>query len=771
MHSQNFSFVQTWRDSRARTRDRRFSTTVTTHEDDICHLGIVSDCWPDEVDSAELTPGPTLGMPGRLRWGEGARLELRGSGRARWLKSERGRCFGVCGAAWMLRFTRRGDERYFGLGEKWGSLEKSGVSSVFYNTDVWARFDRSAVRRGECDPLYGSVPYLVIEMAGTFIGILIATAYPAFVKIPPRQDPSASLELGALGGAPSVYFLVGPTLEGLTCKLQRLVGTTPRPPLWALGHHQCRWGYRGEADLMRLDARFEQHQIPCDGLWLDIDYMRGFRVFTVARRELPRPQQTFSTLARRGRRVVAILDPGVKREPGFPLYDEGLAQGHFCVTPEGSPFVGLVWPGETVFPDFAKSATRDWWARQVASFAALGFSGFWLDMNEPATGDVDPTPLLFDGGKQSHQSYHNHYALGMAQASHAGLLSARPQERPFLLTRAFAPSISRYAGVWTGDNCSNETHLALSIPTTLNLALSGVPFNAPDVPGFGDDADADLIERWYKVAFLFPFLRNHSCTGTRSQEPWAFTKRTLAVVRHFVRWRYRLLPYLYGLFQRQEREGQAILRPLFYDFPDEPAAFGVDDQFMVGPALMQAPILRRAQPIRRVVLPRAEWFEAHSGRWRSGPVNLRVREPEAGTPLYVREATLLPMLEQLGRHTPGCMDAIELAIFLRSRSRQVAHLDYEFDDGISFGYRQGQLSRFSIQARVSGSDLLVEIEPLVQTAGSLHVKLVLFAKFAQVRVVVANRERRYRPRPARLRFTGEPLRVWKTPRFEVSLEA
>ncbi|HEY6724044.1 MAG TPA: TIM-barrel domain-containing protein [Polyangiaceae bacterium] len=775
-HAANFAYVSAWRRNVARVHGRHYRTAVRRFSDDTFHLAILCDGWKETQASAKLTPGSKPSGSARLRWAPGASLELVAGPRgARLLESVRGQCFGVSGSAWVLRFRMHGDEHYFGLGEKWGPLEKSGTKTVFYNTDVWGAFDRAQVRRGDCDPLYGSIPYLIIERRGYFVGILVDSACPVFMQIPGSKAGTSSarsgpgwLDVGAFDGAPSVYVLAGASLAELTERLQRLVGTTPRPPLWALGHHQCRWGYRGAADLRALDRAFNRHRIPCDGLWLDIDYMRGYRVFTLDPAHLPRPAECFSALKRRGRRVVAILDPGVKREAGFSVHDEGISGGHFCVTPEGRPFVGLVWPGETVFPDFAKATARAWWAGHVARFAAYGFSGFWLDMNEPATGGVDTSAMLFDGGRQSHASYHNHYALGMAQASHAGMLEFAPDSRPLLVTRACAASISRFAAVWTGDNYSNELHLKQSIPTTLNLALSGVPFNGPDVPGFGDDADSDLLARWYKAGFLFPFLRNHSCAGTQRQEPWAFSARARRVARHFIALRYRLLPYLYSLFQRQERTGAAILRPLFYDFQDDPALFTVDDQFLVGPALMQAPLLSRKAKSRKVRLPRGAWYEAHTGRWREGGGSVTARDSVHGTPLYVREGQIVPMLARVGRHTESPMNELELHVFLRARGHGQASLEYESDDGASFAYRAGVTSRLYAQARVRGSELGVDFAVGPLGVGPFRVRLVLYAAFRQVTLRTPNGVVRHAPRPARFRFAGSPLRVWKIPRFSIS---
>lgn len=736
----------------------------------------ISEYKAEHASASLLTPEAEGPSRLRLSWvGRGA-LSFGLVGDEPLLLGAPRECYGVCDSAWILRLAVQGSVRCFGLGEKWGPLEKSGARTVFYNTDVWAKFDADAVRAGRCDPLYGSVPYVLLEREGDYFGVLVDTAYPAFIELPDAH--TTELSLGAWGGDTSVYFLAGPSLSELTRKLQRLVGVTPRPPLWALGHHQSRWGYGSAGDLEELDERFERHAFPCDALWLDIDYMRGFRVFTIDSRKLPRPEATLSALKQRGRRVVAILDPGVKRESGYAIYDEGLKRGHFCKTPEGKPFVGLVWPGQTVFPDFSREATRRWWASHVARLRARGFGAFWLDMNEPACGHVDESAMLFDGGARSHESYHNHYALGMAQASRGGMLEHAPNERAFLVTRAFATSINRYAAVWTGDNYSNEAHLRLSIPTALNLAMSGVPFHGPDVPGFGGNATEDLLLRWYKAAFLFPFLRNHSCEGTRRQEPWAFSRSALRVVRHYVRLRYKLLPYLYSLFIEQERRGEAILRPLFYDFDRQRLSkrarqrlFERDDQFMVGPALLQAPLLQQGQATRRVLLPRGHWFEAHTGRWRAGGTFVVAHEDRESTPLYVREGHLVPMCVGTPRDNRTNLGSIELHAFLRPHSRLRARIDYEFDDGLSFDYQQGQKSRVTFSARVRRGELRLELHDCDTTFAALEVRLVLYAPFERVVVIGAGKPCEHTPRPGSWRFAGAPLRVWRTPAFVVQANA
>ena len=388
----------------------------------------------------------------------------------------------MCGKAWLMQIEPTAGMQIYGMGEKNIGFERSGKRTKFWNTDVWADFAQDSIVNGVTDPMYVAVPYLVIKQENTYVGILINNPYAVFMSTDPevrianqqKAETTSNFYFGAPDGVPQVYFLIGPTLDEITRKLQVLCGPTPLPPLWALGHQQCRWGYKGYEDLDALDHNFRKHEIPDDGLWLDIDYMDGYRVFTYSKDHFgPDPKAQIEELRSRGRHIVPIIDPGVKAEPGYPVFDDGMKNKAFCLSPEGKPFIGFVWPGATVFPISRLSARREWWAKQVEAFARTGVSGAWLDMNDPAVGSAELDEMLFDGGKNEHATYHSQYALGMAKASRDGFSRAEPSLRPFLLSRSGFIGTSRYAAIWTGDNCSNRHHLKSAIPVSVNLALSG----------------------------------------------------------------------------------------------------------------------------------------------------------------------------------------------------------------------------------------------------------------------------------------------------------
>jgi len=694
-------------------------------------------------------------------------------GKSKLLETTQEEAFGVCGKSWMMQFVPPSNAEFYGMGEKNNGFEKSGVRTKFWNTDVWADFHADAYINGTTDPMYVSIPYVIIKQDNTYVGILIDNPYASFMGVSPvvsiggdqmKLEGRQPFFLGAEDGTARIYVIVGPSLDALTRKYQRLAGVTPRPPLWALGYHQCRWGYQSHICLDKLDKNFSKHGIPCDGLWLDIDYMDGYRVFTMDKKHFSSPVAQIADVNKRGRKVVPIIDPGVKLDPGYKVYDEGAKAKAYCKTPSGKDFVGFVWPGATVFPDFASPKARQWWAGQVAQFARQGIYGAWLDMNDPAAGASELDPMLFNGGKWPHQAYHNQYALGMAMATRAGFLQAHPDKRPFLLSRSGFTGMGKYAAIWTGDNFSNEHHLKNAIPISLNLAISGIPFNGPDAGGFGGDTTADLMVAWHKMQFLFPFLRNHTHTGTRDQEPWAFDRKTLVILRDYIRQRYKLLPYLYNLYIEHERTGAAIMRPLFYDFEDtRKLPLGkVGDQFMVGPALMQAPVLSEKGMERDVVLPRAKWFSLIDGKWITGGRKLPVKQTAQTTPLYFREGSIVPMQAGERKTQVNDLKKIELHLFLSVAFKGTAQYRYVFDDGESFEYRKGFYSEYLITVKATGKKLGVDIQTIQNTSGPLEVSFVVYDSFDQLETKSGKEVVKMELKPSSWTLAGSKLRGFKT---------
>ncbi len=745
-HHANFVFASRYEAGTFRFEGkRRHTVDITEYEGGICRLHVRdAEQWPDDYNLVELDMPAQIKPTGRFRLDPDGSLVVMGDHGKPVLCSQPGGFFGVMGPMSMFCFVPPASAQYYGLGEKsLGRFELSNLRSRFWNTDALGDFPSQVWWNSPTDPYYVSIPYVIVRVGDEYVGLLLHNLTAPFVdtgsdaSFMKNMDESRRLVLGAEDGEPHLIIIHGRSLAELTAKFQKMVGVTPVPPTWSLGYHQCRWGYKGERDIVELDAKMTEHEIPNDGIWLDIDYMEGFRVFTYAKEHFPKGvPKAIDKGARNRRRIVPIIDPGVKMDPGYAVYDDGAAQNVFCLNPEGQPFIGVVWPGLTAFPDFSLPRARDWWSDYAKSFREQGFAGAWLDMNDPSTGCIDPRAMLFNNGKWSHIAFRNQYALGMQMATRQGFAAAQPNERVFLLTRSGCTGTGRYAAVWTGDNVSDRFYLRGCIATALNLSLSGIPFNGNDIGGFFGDTNEELMRDWAKTCFLFPFFRIHSIADFRPQEPWSFRKPTQKAVVHYIRLRYKLLPYLYNTFLEQNRDGHPMLRPLIYFFNEDTAT---DDQFMVGGSILQAPLVDEART-RRVVLPGAgQWFDLNDGRWKRG--RQTANDSLLGTPIYIRENSIIPCLPGERTTNEKPLNDVEFHVFVRKGTAEVV---YRYDDGETLGYERGEQSAVRIRATLRGDKLSLETEMLESGYGSLSAQFVVYGEIS------------------RLELNGQPLRKSKS---------
>lgn len=623
---------------------------------------------------------------------------------------------GCCGEALLLNFALIGVNGCYGLGERAGPFNKLGQAADFLTVDVVAVFEHTYAR-DDYDPTYVAIPLAILKIGTRFIGLFFDN--PQRVIMDVGHTRPGEFWYQAFSGVTDLYCIAGPTLREVTRRYAALTGRAPLPPLWALGYHQCRWGYRQEREFRDLAERFIAEDVPVSALWYDIDYMDQYRLFTWDRVDFPDPAGLNQALKALGIRTVTIVDPGVKREPGYTVYDSGRAQGAFCQTASGREYVGKVWPGDTVFPDFTLDSTRAWWADHLADFLRdSAVDGVWLDMNDPATGYSRTEEMRFQHGQAPHDRYHNQYAHFMAMASRAACEQHDPDSRPFLLTRSACAGTQRYTAVWTGDNASNWDHLRMALPCSLNLSLSGIAFNGPDVGGFMDDTNAELLVRWHQACCLFPFFRNHSCRSSRFQEPWQFGPAALAAIRGAIRLRYRLLPYVYQCFFSHWRDGDPIIRPLLYHY-DNPEYAQLGDQYLVGDALLVAPILHGEgegpESIQRgvkyqermIALPPGWWFDLNHGGWVQGGRVLNYAAAADELPLFARDGAVLPYYAGPLRNSVMDLSAIELHCFSHA---QPAQGDYGLDDQETRGYANGVWGLARVSAQVQGDRWQVTIE-------------------------------------------------------------
>lgn len=612
-----------------------------------------------------------------------------------------------------LNFSVEDARGFYGFGERTKRLNKRGDSMDFWNVDVVAVFPHT-YQRDDYDPSYVSIPFAIIKQGKRYGGMYFDNPGRAIVDV--EHIRPGQLIYQSLAGCTDVYFFDGPSLRQVVQRFTQLTGRADVPALWSLGYHQSRWGYTTEADFLALRDKFKQADIPVSALWYDIDYMDGYRLFTWNKHAFPDPSRLNRTLKEEGIHTVAIIDPGVKKELGYPVYETG--KGLFCQTAQGKDYVGRVWPGDTVFPDFTQTTTQAWWSDKLTSFVnESAIDGVWLDMNDPATGYSDPEDMRFALGAVPHDRYHNQYGHFMAKASRRALEKVDPDGRPFLLTRSACAGSQRFTAIWTGDNVSSWQHLRMAIPATLNLGLSGVAFNGPDVGGFMGHTTAELLVRWYQACFLFPFFRNHSVWDSKSQEPWQFGPKCLDLIRATIQTRYRLLPYLYNCFFTHYLTGDPVLRPLLYEYED-PQFENLDDQFLVGDGLMMAPVVSPGNQIKKVnspgqvgqtrfiTVPEGWWFDVNRGEWLQGGKTLSYFVELDTVPLFVRDGTMIPYHNGPINNALMGHNDLELHIFSKEKP---ATLKYYIDDKKTRGYQKGDYNVAHITGTIEQSTIHLNI--------------------------------------------------------------
>jgi alpha-glucosidase len=581
------------------------------------------------------------------------------------------------GNHWELRHGMRPGEHFSGLGEQSGGVDLRGGRYRLWNTDAGGSWTSGQ------GPLYLGIPVVVgTHRDGDTLTFYENSTSGVFSLGEPgatRQEAgTASVDFS--GGVLRHYVMTGDPPH-LLDRYTELTGRPAVPPRWALGYHQSRWGYKTEDDVRQVVSGYRSLGIPLSAVHLDIDYMDGYRVFTFDPSRFPAPATLASELSASGVRLVTIVDPGVKIDAGYDVYRQGVEGRRFCVDESGRTTEGVVWPGRVAFPDFTDPETRRWWAGHYRLLTDAGVAGIWHDMNEPASISLLGDPSLplstrhdFDGRGGDHAEGHNLYGLLMNKAGHEGLTAARPDRRPFIVSRSGWAGMQRWAWNWTGDVASTWESMRQQVATVIGLGLSGVPYSGPDIGGFSGVPDDELYMRWLQMSVLLPYCRTHSVLGAPAREPWRFDEPTRSVIVAWLRFRYRLLPYLYTLAHMASSTGAPLVRPLWWPAPDEGAGgtsghhdgtgsvadrepgADVDDAFLLGDALLVAPITAPGAVERHVTLPRGHWHSLWTGDESGGAGDsvVRVDGPSGRTPVLVRAGSIVPLDDGWSRRSDPC---------------------------------------------------------------------------------------------------------------------
>ncbi|HEY6048897.1 MAG TPA: TIM-barrel domain-containing protein [Sphingomicrobium sp.] len=614
------------------------------------------------------------------------------------------------GAGFTLRKSLPIGEHIYGLGDKTGPLDRRGSTFVDWNTDAFG-FAPST------DPIYKSIPFFIgVDGDGGAYGLFLDNSWRVSFDFG-HKDASA-IEIGAPAGPIDYYLIAGPTVADVVRRYTDLTGKPPLPPQWALGYQQSRWGYMSDADIRGIAGHLRSDRIPADVIWMDIDYQDRERPFTVNTKTFPDLKKLNSDMLAKGIRLVAITDLHVAYLPnqGYAPFDTGIAGNHFVHKADGSLYVAPVWPGPSVFPDFTRAATRQWWGGLYKDFIADGFSGFWNDMNEPAVFETPTKTMPLDNihriesddfapRNAIHSEIHNVFGMQNTRGTMDGMLRLRPGVRPFVMTRASFAGGQRYAVTWTGDNSSTWDHLRLCIQQLANLGLSGFSYAGCDVGGFIGGASPELLTRWYELAAFTPVFRNHSAHDAPRMEPWVDGPQHLTLRRKYIEERYRLMPYLYALADQNARTGDPVMRPLFYDYPD---ALKLDCDsaltFSVGRDLVVAAPPRPESPQPQpICLPAGSWFDY----WTGLPVTERkiMKTPRlAEVPVYVRAGAIIPRQALVQSTSDAPKGPLQLDIYPGGDCRGQLY----FDDGLSIG---GPSLRQSLACTVTKNGISLQFGP------------------------------------------------------------
>ena len=594
-------------------------------------------------------------------------------------------------------------ESYYGMGDKASHTNLKGKRVNNWVTDSYA-FGKDQ------EPLYKAIPFYIGLKDSTAYGIFFDNSFVSYFDFANEKRHVTSF--WADGGEMNYYFFYGPTIRQVVETYTYLTGVPELPPLWALGFHQSKWSYFPEKKVKEITAAFRKRKIPCDAFYLDIDYMEGFRCFTWDQRHFPNPKKMIETLEAEGFKIITMIDPGIKIDRDYWVYQQAMNRDFFCKRADGPHFKGKVWPGACKFPDFTRPEVRAWWADLYKEMVAeTGVRGIWNDMNEPAIMEVpNKTANLdvrhnYDGHPCSHRKAHNIYGMQMVRATYEGVKKFTFPYRPFVLTRAAYSGTQRYAATWTGDNVATWEHLWIANVQIQRMCLSGYSFAGSDIGGFAEQPSGELFARWVQMAVFHPFCRVHSSGDHGDQEPWSFGEEITTIVKKFIELRYQLLPYLYTAFYKYINKGLPILQSLVvYDQEDIQTHFRTDE-FLFGEQILVCPIQEPNAQGRRMYFPKGKWFDYWTDEVITGGMEKAVQAPLNSIPLYVKEGAMIPKYPVQQYVGEQKIKTLSIDVYYKKGIENSSVYEDQYD---GYDYKKGRFSLRKFRLRGKEKELLIQ---------------------------------------------------------------
>ncbi len=572
-------------------------------------------------------------------------------------------------------------ERFIGLGEKTGNLDRKGSGYTNWNTDAYG------YKTNE-DPLYATVPFYIGIHHNINYGIFMDNTYQSDFNFGASNDRFSSF--GARGGEMNYYFIYHSKIADIIKSYTTLTGRMKMPPMWSLGYQQNRYSYYPDTEVLRIAQTLREKKIPADGITLDIHYMDKYQLFTWDKERFPNPKALTNKLKDMGFKTTVIVDPGIKVAPNAPAFDRGILQDAFIKYVDGKYYAGQVWPGWCHFTDYTSTKGRNYWKKEMKFFTENGVSGIWNDMNEIATwGQKIPSNVLFDfdGRKGTILEAHNVYGSLMAKTSYDGFRENAINERPFILTRAGYSGMQRYSAIWTGDNRSEDNHMMAGVRLLNSLGISGVPFTGMDIGGFTGNPSQELFARWMQVGAFIPYFRNHTAVNTKSSEPWTYGEEVTEIARNYVSLRYKLMPYLYSSFYEATQSGLPINRSLAIDNTFDKNVYNTNfqNQFMFGQSLLVAPV-ESGKDFMKVYFTKGNWYDLYTDEMYEGEKEKIIELSLAKMPVFVKESSIIPTQSLVQSTAIAPTDTLVVHVYKGVVPNSFVY--YE-DDGKSFDYEKG----------------------------------------------------------------------------------
>jgi alpha-glucosidase len=579
-------------------------------------------------------------------------------------------------------------ERFIGLGEKTGNLDRRGTAYTNWNTD---KFAYSA----DQDPLYMSIPFYIGIHSGLQYGIFFDNTHKTKFNFGASNDRFSFF--AAEDGEMNYYFIYGENVARVISNYTHLTGRIELPPLWSLGTQQCRYSYYPDKEVVNTARTYREKNIPADVIYLDIHYMDAYKVFTFHPDRFPHPEKMVSELYDMGFHTAVILDPGIKVEKGYEPYEEGIKNQYFAKYPDGENYSGEVWPGWSHFPDYTKESVRHWWGEWVKFYTGKGIDALWNDMNEPAAWGQSLPDLIefyYEGDQATHKKARNIYGMQMARSTYDGAKKHLKGNRPFVLNRAGYSGVQRYTATWTGDNVADSEHMICGVRLVNSLGLSGVAFAGFDVGGFSGEASADLFVKWTVLGAFSPLFRFHSMINSKDAEPWAFGEEAEEISRNYISLRYRLMPYIYAAFAESAKTGMPISRSLTLGYTHDEKIYEsrYQDQYLFGSAFMIPPVAAGLEFIKVYLPAHDPWYDLHTGlQVPGGEYIAEVRKERY--PIFVKGSSIIPMQSLIQNLGEDPSTTLEIHFYNGSINNS---FDLYEDDGLSYEYEKGNFNKRSI---------------------------------------------------------------------------